>query len=65
MTFVCYIHIPGSPTPHMRLIEGSRADLAAELRRVIEEWPRLDHIEVYDDLDQRVLDIGQAPSFLN
>lgn len=59
MTFVCYIHVPGSLTPHMRLIEGPREALGAELRLLVEEWPLLERIEVFDQLDQPVIDMRQ------
>ena len=60
MTFVCYIHVPGSLTPHMRLLDGPRDALGEELRLLVEEWPQLERIEVYDQLDRPVIDVSPS-----
>jgi hypothetical protein len=55
MTFVCYIHVDGVMTPHVRLTPAETPhQITDAIAGMMEEWPHFDLIEVYDDEDRSV-----------
>ncbi len=55
--FICYIHVPDVPAPHLRIVEDSTEEaILATIDAAKREWPSFERIEVYDgNTDRPVL----------
>ncbi len=56
LPLICYIHVPGAITPHIRVLSDVTPEQAIQgLARTFEEWPDAARVELYDETDRAVV----------
>jgi hypothetical protein len=55
-SYICYVHTPAAMTPHMRVVTvAAQEDFTKAIKDLLEQWPRFELIDVYDETDRLVL----------
>lgn len=63
LTYVCYLHKSGGPTPDLRFVVGElEQDLPDQILAELSMWRPFDRIDVHDERDRRIFSVTAKPS---